>query len=226
MKRNFLTIAWVASAVALGWLGPQRQRRKRSCPRVSQVVSLEASPAEVTLATPYAYAQVLVTAQLAGGDRMDVTRMVEPTVSGDLATVSPTGVVRAKMDGDGQITYAVGGQVDRGAAEDQRTEGRLHRQLRPRRDARHVQDGLQRRHVPRLAQRQERLQAVAARLRPAVRSSRVDRRHRQSPHQSRGARPEPDAAEARGRHSARRRRGDPAGPAVLRVDPLLDRAAA
>ena len=50
------------------------------------------------------------------------------------------------------------------------------------------QGGLQRRHLPRLGQGQERLQAVAARLRSALRSSRPDRRPGGPPLQPRRAR--------------------------------------
>jgi hypothetical protein len=79
-------------------------------PEGASVVKLEVNPPQITLGGPYAYAQVLVTAELTGGDRMDVTRMVEAVVTNDLASVSPTLVVRPKTDGQGQITFAVGGQ--------------------------------------------------------------------------------------------------------------------
>ena len=51
-------------------------------------------------------------------------------------------------------------------------------QFRPRRDAGDVKNGLQRGHVSRVGQGQERLQALAPRLRSGVRSPRADRRHR------------------------------------------------
>ena len=113
MKHDFLTIlsrAACAMTLLFGLAAPALAAPKEKLPAEAKIVSLEAQPNDVTLTTKYAYAQVLVTAQLANGDRLDVTRMAEAAVSGDLASVSPTGVVRGKTDGDGQITYQVGGQ--------------------------------------------------------------------------------------------------------------------
>ena len=83
---------------------------KEELPEGAKVVSLEANPAQVELNGKYAYAQMLVTASLAIGDRLDVTRMATANVANDLATISPTGVVRPKADGDGQITFELAGQ--------------------------------------------------------------------------------------------------------------------
>ncbi len=104
-----------------------------------------------------------------------------------------------------------GGQIVDGAGQSGGTGGSLRGEFRPRRGAGHGQDGLQRGHLPRLAQRQERLQALAARLRPAVRSPRADRRHRRPAIQPGGARSEPDAAQGLGLDSARGRSADPTG---------------
>src|SRR5262249_2233760 len=54
--------------------------------------------------------QVLLTAKLESGDRVDVTRLVESAVVGDLAEVSKTGIVRPKHDGAGQLNFALHGQ--------------------------------------------------------------------------------------------------------------------
>ncbi len=83
--------------------------------------------------------------------------------------------------------------------------------------------GLQRRDLPRLGPGEERLQALAARLRPDLRRPGADRRPRRAARQPRLARRQPDAAQAHRRGAARRRRADPAGRAVLRDPPLLDR---
>lgn len=82
-----------------------------SLPEGAKVVALEVHPASIELGSKYAYSQVLVTAVLEGGDRLDATRMAQGSIAGDLATLSPTGVVRPKADGDGQITFALGGQT-------------------------------------------------------------------------------------------------------------------
>jgi len=110
MNRHLLAIGSYGLALALlaapaAWASPQEP-----LPAGAQVVSLEVHPPQLALEGKYGYAQVLVAAQLASGDTLDVTRMVEATASGDLAEVSPTLVVRPKTDGQGQITFAVGGK--------------------------------------------------------------------------------------------------------------------
>ncbi|MEX0676343.1 MAG: DUF1549 and DUF1553 domain-containing protein [Pirellulales bacterium] len=110
MRRYLLAVAVWALPVTLLAVQPASAAPKDRLPEGASVVSLEAVPPQITLDGQYAYAQVLITAELAGGDRLDVTRMVEPVVADDLAAVSPTLAVRPKKDGQGQITFSVGGQ--------------------------------------------------------------------------------------------------------------------
>jgi hypothetical protein len=100
----------VALGIASGLAAVQSAAAAEQLPEGASVVKLEAHPPQIELVGSYAYAQVIVTAELAGGDRMDVTRMVEPVVTDDLVSVSPTLVVRPKADGQGQVTFSVGGQ--------------------------------------------------------------------------------------------------------------------
>ena len=109
MKHYLLAVALWGLPVALA-AGQAPAAPKEHLPEGAVVESLAATPAEIKLDGQYVYAQVLITAQLAGGDRLDVTRIVEPVVADDLATVSPTLVVRPKKDGQGQITLSVGGK--------------------------------------------------------------------------------------------------------------------
>lgn len=110
MKHKALAIGWLACGLAACVAAPAVAASKEHLPEGAKVTALEANPAEITLTTKYAYAQVLVTAWLEGGDRVDVTRMAAASVGNDLATVSPTGVVRPKTDGAGQISFELGGQ--------------------------------------------------------------------------------------------------------------------
>ncbi len=80
-------------------------------PEGAKIVALESQPAEIVLSNKYAYAQVLLSAKLESGEMIDVTRAAEASVTNDLAEVSPRGVVRPKTDGQGQITFQVGGQT-------------------------------------------------------------------------------------------------------------------
>src|SRR6186997_2752827 len=106
MRMSLLAVGCLALSLVI-WPSHSQAATKEKLPEGAKIASLEVYPAEIALVGKYAYAQVLVTAQLENGDKIDVTRAVEPTVSQDLAVVSPTGVVRPKTDGDGQITFAV-----------------------------------------------------------------------------------------------------------------------
>jgi len=108
MKLNTLIFALALGLLAL--LPRAFAAPLEKLPEGAKVVALEVHPAQVELPNKYAYSQVLVTAVLEGGQRLDATRMVEGTVSGDLATLSPRGVVRPKTDGEGQLSFSVGGQ--------------------------------------------------------------------------------------------------------------------
>ncbi len=78
-------------------------------PPGAKVTALESTPAIVTLKTPFEYNQLLVTATLSTGDKVDVTRLVkiEPPAA---VKVSPTGTVRPAADGEGQLTLSMEGQ--------------------------------------------------------------------------------------------------------------------
>jgi Protein of unknown function (DUF1553)/Protein of unknown function (DUF1549) len=78
-------------------------------PPGAKVVKIEATPASITLKSPFEYAQVLVTGVLPNGDRVDVTRLAKGEVPAQ-ATVSPTGVVRPAADGAGQLKFTFDGQ--------------------------------------------------------------------------------------------------------------------
>ena len=63
----------------------------------------EPRPASVTLKHPYDYRQVLVTAHLASGEKIDVTRMA-PIAGPANVRVSPNGLVRPTADGQGELS--------------------------------------------------------------------------------------------------------------------------
>ncbi len=109
MKRSVLPIlGCLAVLLASGPVASAAPKEK--FPEGKSAVALEATPQSITLANKYAYSQLQISAQLSGGERIDVTRMVDVNVPAELATVSPTGVVRPVADGEGQITFQVGGQ--------------------------------------------------------------------------------------------------------------------
>src|SRR5262245_61547749 len=81
-------------------------------PPGAQVTRLEASPASVTLKHPYDYRQLLITAHLASGGKIDVTRSA-PTAAPASVKVSANGLVRPAADAQGELAFSLGGQTAR-----------------------------------------------------------------------------------------------------------------
>lgn len=107
MNRHLIIFAcWGLALAPLAARADEAARQR--LPAGTVVESLDVTPAQITLDGPQAYAQVLVTAQVASGDRIDVTRMVEAALSDDLAEASTTLLVRPKRDGQGQIKLSLG----------------------------------------------------------------------------------------------------------------------
>ncbi len=77
--------------------------------RNDEVAALTVEPAEISLTNPHAYAQLVVTAELTNGDTADVTRDVT-LPSHDAFTVSDSGLVRGKADGEHVLTISYAGQ--------------------------------------------------------------------------------------------------------------------
>ena len=80
-------------------------------PQGVPVQSLAADPDSVALAAASDYAQLLLTAQLADGSRVDVTRLVEWTIEGGVGAVSATGLFQPKQDGKGTLIARLQGQA-------------------------------------------------------------------------------------------------------------------
>ncbi len=79
-------------------------------PKDATIVSLEVVPSAVKLHGKYEYAQILVTAKLASGDSVDVTRLAKIHAAGGLVNVSETGHVEPKQNGLGELKIEAGGQ--------------------------------------------------------------------------------------------------------------------
>ena len=73
-------------------------RANETLPPGAKLVKIEALPANVTLTTPYQYAQVVLTGVLDTGERLDVTRMAQMEAPANLK-VSPTVLVRPTAPG-------------------------------------------------------------------------------------------------------------------------------
>jgi WD40 repeat protein len=71
------------------------------------VNSLEIQPKTVQLNHPYDYAQLVVTARLASGDVVDVTRKVKAHLSKKVADVSPSGLLTPKAEGKATLRLSL-----------------------------------------------------------------------------------------------------------------------
>ena len=84
---------------------------KETLPAEIKLAAVEVQPTSIDLGTKYAYAQVLVTGRLASGEQIDLTRMATVSGASELVSVSPTGVVRPKADGAGELKWSVAGKT-------------------------------------------------------------------------------------------------------------------
>ena len=98
------------SAVAAKLVVPQPALETETLTAGAAVEALVVAPVNVELKNPYDYAQLLVTAKLAGGAAVDVTRMVKIAASSKAVEVLPTGLVVPRADGTGSLTIELAGK--------------------------------------------------------------------------------------------------------------------
>jgi hypothetical protein len=99
----------MVAALALAAGSFSAEKTDEPLPPGRKVARLEVTPASITLKNPYVYSQLLVTAVLDSGERVDVTRTVQVDKPG-LVSVSPRGQVRPTADGAGQLKFTLAGQ--------------------------------------------------------------------------------------------------------------------
>src|SRR5262249_24985409 len=80
-------------------------------PQGAKVVGLEVVPERIILARPFEYVQLLITAKLETGDRVDATRIPQLQPAAGNVAVSPSGVVRPLADGASTLAIKLGDQV-------------------------------------------------------------------------------------------------------------------
>ncbi|MCH2113790.1 MAG: DUF1549 domain-containing protein [Pirellulales bacterium] len=88
-----------------------------SLPADAEVMSLSIQPTSFQLHSSTDYVQLVVTAELAGGDRVDVTRLAKLEAGSAAVSVSPTGIVRGAADGSTTISASLEGKTGQSAAE-------------------------------------------------------------------------------------------------------------
>lgn len=116
---NSIAIPFVAVALTLGTVAPlsaaitpemMKAPAPESLPAGAQIADLDVQPAKVVLTGRYESAQLVVTAKLASGDSLDVTRIAKLKIAGDLAEVTPTGQVKPRRNGTGTLVAEIAGQ--------------------------------------------------------------------------------------------------------------------
>jgi hypothetical protein len=98
-------------AVLVAALAPAPAGASEKLPAGVKLTRLEAQPARITLTSPFAYAQLIVTGHAATGERIDVTRMAALETPDRLVKLNATGVIRPVSDGSGNLKVRLGGLV-------------------------------------------------------------------------------------------------------------------
>jgi uncharacterized protein DUF1549/uncharacterized protein DUF1553/Big-like domain-containing protein len=80
-------------------------------PPGAKIVKLEAHPQQLELKTPFEYSQLVLTAHLAGGEQIDVTRLAKIEAPAQLVRINATGVVRPVADGNGALKISLQDQT-------------------------------------------------------------------------------------------------------------------
>jgi hypothetical protein len=100
-----LLAAWTTAAV-----GAEQAPAVEKLPANAKVVHISAYPASIHLKHRYDYRQVLLTAELDTGERVDVTRLAKLDKPAALVKVSETGIIRPLADGTGELKFTLAGQ--------------------------------------------------------------------------------------------------------------------
>src|SRR5438552_876070 len=101
--------SWCSVVALLALALPASGAEQEKLPPNAKVIRIEAHPASIALKTRFEYTQVLVTAQLESGDKIDVTRLAQLEAPA-LVEVSPAGLVRPKANGSGELKCKLGDQ--------------------------------------------------------------------------------------------------------------------
>ena len=132
--------------------------------------AIEIAPGSVTLTGTHDARQLVITGKYADGTVRDLTALATVVVKpGGIVEVQEGGYLRPRQNGSATLVASVGGKQASVPVTVTGMEMPVPGQLPPRRDRRAERRRLQRRRLPRHPERQERLQALAPRLRPARR---------------------------------------------------------
>ena len=112
MNRMCSATLALAIAIAAVYSARTAAAADETLPPGFKPVAIEALPPSIDLKNRFDYRQLLLTATLAGGEKVDVTRMAELSqLAAGVVEVSPTGMVRPKADGKGELRFSLAGQT-------------------------------------------------------------------------------------------------------------------
>ncbi len=98
-----------ATSIASAAFG-QETVASESLPSGAAVNALSATPSTIEIKNPTQYAQLALTAMLASGDTIDVTRIANWTVEGNVGQISARGLFTPSADGGGKLVAELGGK--------------------------------------------------------------------------------------------------------------------
>ena len=108
---SVLAAALASKTASANGLMNEAPKVPETLPAGAQVASLDVQPAKVALSGKYEAAQLVVTARLASGESVDVTRIAKLALDGDVAEVSASGQVRPLKNGAGTLRVEIAGQA-------------------------------------------------------------------------------------------------------------------
>lgn len=112
LHRPLCVLCWLTAAVIAALVAKVRgdEPVAERLPEGMTVVAIEVRPSEIALQSKSEYRQLLISGKLESGETVDLTRLAIPQVQGEVVTVSKDGLVRAKHDGTGSISYSYANQ--------------------------------------------------------------------------------------------------------------------
>lgn len=110
MKVHRLLITGIFAAVLLplGNTATLQAQPLEKIPAKYKVTQVTVEPTEIHLQNRFDYRQLLLTGMLSGNEKLDVTRMVEQVQVPECVSVTPTGMVRPRKNGQGELVVRIG----------------------------------------------------------------------------------------------------------------------
>lgn len=87
------------------------QKNDEQLTKDQKLVGLAIEPSEVVITNEFDSVQIVAFGKLATDEIVDVTRMAKISLSGDLVSITPNGLIRANANGKTKLTLSIAGQT-------------------------------------------------------------------------------------------------------------------